>query len=49
MASKPPKDLKAIRYQRAKDNLTKAETRLKRAKTICKKWQNKVKYYEKLN
>jgi hypothetical protein len=50
----PPKEIKKVivnhvdvRYQRAKSNLEKAETRLKRAKTIFKKWTNKVKYYEK--
>lgn len=41
------KDVKAIRYQRAQMNLTKSLTRFKRAKTLLKKWQNKVKYYEK--
>jgi hypothetical protein len=40
-------DIKFQRYQRAIENLRRAETRLKRAKTLYKKWLNKVKYYSK--
>ena len=41
-------DIKLIRYQRAIQNLRKAETRFKRARTIHLKWKNKVKYYQKV-
>jgi len=41
-------DVQQIRYNRAVTNFGKAETRLKRAKTIYKKWAQKVKYYEKV-
>lgn len=39
-------DHQLIRYQTAIKNLRKAETRMKRAKTLYKKWLNKTKYYE---
>lgn len=44
---KPKPNLQLIRFERAKSNLIKAETRLKRAKTIHNKWKGKVAYYEK--
>ncbi len=34
------------RYMKARENLKRAETRLKRAKTLFGKWQDRVKYYE---
>ena len=39
-------DIKLLRYQRAIQNLCKAETRFKRAKTLYGKWTAKVKRYE---
>jgi len=41
-------DIQQVRYDRAIMNLKKAETRFKRAKTIYKKWTQRVKYYEKV-
>lgn len=43
---KPKIDKVKLREERARANLRKAETRLKRAKTIYAKWLNKVKYYD---
>lgn len=40
-------DIRQVRYERAKKNLATAETRLKRARTLFKKWNTKVRYYEK--
>jgi hypothetical protein len=48
IAKKEPTDIKMVRYQKAILNLRRAETRLKRAKTIYKKWQSKVNYYGKV-
>jgi len=45
---KPKADVKLVRYQRSIENFRKAETRLKRAKTLYKKWHEKVRYYEKV-
>lgn len=39
-------ELQRERYQHAQKMLTKAQTRFKRAKTIERKWKEKVKYYE---
>lgn len=47
IALKPKVDIKLKRYQQAIENLRKAETRLKRAKTLHNKWKIKVKYYQK--
>jgi len=45
---KEPKiDIKLQRYQRAIQNLTKAETRYKRAKTLFQKWSKQVNRYQK--
>ncbi len=43
---KPKTDIRMLRYQRALVNYRKAETRLKRAKTLYGKWKQKIKYYE---
>jgi len=40
-------DKREIRYNQALANFEKAATRLKRAKTIYKKWEAKIKYYER--
>ncbi len=40
-------DARMVRYERAVLNFKQAETRLKRAKTIHKKWQQKIRYYER--
>lgn len=48
IVKKPKADIRLVRYQRAIKNLRRAETRLKRAKTIHCKWKNKVKYYQKI-
>jgi hypothetical protein len=40
-------DKREIRYNQALANFEKAATRLKRAKTIFKKWEAKIKYYER--
>lgn len=40
-------DVRVLRYERAVLNLKAAETRLKRAKTIHQKWQQKIRYYER--
>jgi predicted SprT family Zn-dependent metalloprotease len=45
---KPKVDIKTIRYQRAVKNLKKAQRRFKIAKTVLKRWENKVKYYSKM-
>jgi len=45
---KPKMDYVGVRRERAISNLKKAQTRLKRAKTLCKKWERKVRYYGKL-
>lgn len=42
------KDIREVRYVQAIQNLKVATTRAKRAETIKKKWQSKVKYYEKV-
>ena len=43
-----PTGLKVARYFQAEKNLRKAQTRLKRATSIFKKWQSKVKRYKKV-
>ena len=43
---RPKVDVKVVRRQLALKNLKQAQTRFKRAKTLLKKWENKVKYYE---
>ena len=48
IAIKEKVDIKFQRYQRAIVNLRRAEIRLKRAKTLYKKWLKKVKYYGKI-
>jgi hypothetical protein len=40
-------DVKTRRYELARINLAKAETRMKRARTLYAKWLRKVRYYEK--
>jgi len=40
-------DIRYKRYQQALENLKRAETRLKRARTIKTKWEHKVAYYER--
>jgi len=40
-------DIVTTRFARAVANLHRAESRLKRARTLHKKWADKVKYYEK--
>lgn len=47
VVQEPQVDIKLVRYQRAIENLRRAETRLRRAKTLHKKWRDKVKYYER--
>ena len=42
-------DLVMQRYQRAVANLKTARTRYKRATTLLKKWESKVRYYKKKN
>ncbi len=46
-AALPKGQLVAQRAEHAREMLKKADTRLKRAKTIQAKWAKKVKYYEK--
>ena len=41
-------DIKLVRFERAKLNLAKAETRFKRSKTILGKWKSRVRYYSKI-
>lgn len=45
---KEKQDITVCRYETAIKNLAKAETRLKRAKTIHNKWKSKVDYYCKV-
>jgi len=44
---RPKGEIVSDRYGRALVNLKKANTRLKRAKTLYDKWNRKVRYYEK--
>jgi exonuclease III len=46
--SQPKIDIKLRRYQAAIQNLEKAETRLRRAKTLFNKWNLKVNRYKKV-
>ncbi len=39
-------DIQSVRYEKAKTNADRAQTRFKRAKTLLQKWLRKVKYYE---
>ena len=48
IAKKELVDIKLRRYQRAIQNLRKAETRFRRAKTLHNKWLTKVKRYQKV-
>lgn len=48
VAVKDLPDIKLVRYQRAIVNLRRAEIRLKRAKTIYRKWLEKTRRYEKI-
>lgn len=48
IAVKEQPDLKLVRYQKAIERLRQAETRLKRAKTLHRKWLLKTRYYEKV-
>ena len=44
---KPKRDLKQERYQKTLKKVGEYETKLKRTKTLLKKWKRKRKYYEK--
>ena len=44
---KEPVNHQLLRYESALANFRKAETRMKRAKTLFNKWYSKIKYYEK--
>lgn len=46
-ASATKEDVRFARFDKAVDNLARAATRLKRAKTLFQKWQTKVNYYER--
>lgn len=48
IVQQPKIDVKLRRYERALENLRIAETRLKRAKTLHRKWKDKVSYYQKV-
>jgi hypothetical protein len=46
-AAKPKPSLRDVRRARAVENLKRAETRLKRAATIAKKWRAAVRRYDR--
>jgi len=45
---KPRPNVQEARYDRALYNLAAAETRVKRAMTLLRKWRRKVRYYERV-
>lgn len=46
---KPKVDLQKIRHEQARKKVQELASKLKRTETLLKKWQKKVRYYEKKN